>query len=68
MSTASVDSDKHGHGTRPIGVTPAKAAALLDCSISMIYKLLRNGKLDSFTLLGGRRITTESIEQLVNGR
>lgn len=46
-------------------VSPAKAAELLDCGLSRIYKLLDANELPSFLIGGRRKISVEDIAKLV---
>lgn len=52
----------------PLGVPPAQAARLLACTRQTIYRLLRDGELDSFKVRGARRVSMESIKRLVGAR
>ena len=52
----------------PLAVPPKDAWRLLGCSNSTGYELLAAGELDSFRLGRARRITVDSIRQLIARR
>jgi len=47
-------------------LSPAGAASVLSISRSKVYRLLREGRLESVMLGGNRRITVASLERLVD--
>ena len=47
-------------------LSPAGAASALSISRSKVYRLLREGRLESVMLDGNRRITVASLERLVD--
>ncbi len=47
-------------------LSPAGAASALSISRSKVYRLLREGRLQSVMLGGNRRITVASLERLVD--
>lgn len=47
-------------------LSPAGAASALSISRSKVYRLLREGRLESVMLDGNRRITMASLEKLVD--
>jgi excisionase family DNA binding protein len=47
-------------------LSPAEAAAALSISRSKVYRLLREGRLESIMLDGNRRITVACLEQFVD--
>jgi excisionase family DNA binding protein len=47
-------------------LSPAGAASALSISRSKVYRLLREGRLESVMLDGNRRITMTSLERLVD--
>jgi hypothetical protein len=49
-------------------VGPAGAAELLDLSEWSIFKLIREGELETFELGGSRKITIASVEALIRRR
>ena len=59
----------HGPRTSPapkLLLSPAGAASALSISRSKVYRLLREGRLQSVMLGGNRRITVASLERLVD--
>jgi excisionase family DNA binding protein len=48
-------------------LSPAEAAAALSVSRSKLYRLLKQGRLESVRLDGNRRIPVSSLEALVQG-
>ena len=53
---------------RPLVCSPARAAKLLDVSVSTVYALMNSGELDHFLDGKNRRITTSSIEAYIARR
>lgn len=51
---------------RIIGMKVKQAAELLDCSTSTVYRMFKEGKLWGHSLLGGIRISEESVEAVLN--
>ena len=53
---------------RPLVVGMATAETLLDCGYDTIYDLIKAGELDSYLEGHRRKITTASIERLIQKR
>jgi hypothetical protein len=52
----------------PIGVSPRKTATMLDCGVVRVYKLLNEGKLESYLDGRNRKILVSSINAYVASR
>lgn len=45
--------------------TPKEVAAVLDCSVSLVYKLIYEGKLPSYLLSGRRIIFKRDLDRFI---
>ena len=62
-----VDTDPRPSAPGPkLLLSPAGAASALSISRSKVYRLLREGRLESVMLDGNRRITVASLQRLVD--
>ncbi|GGC31196.1 hypothetical protein GCM10011371_18300 [Novosphingobium marinum] len=53
---------------RPLAVPPKKGFDMLGVGVTKGYELINSGELESFTIGRARRITTASIEALIDRR
>ena len=49
---------------KPVLVSPARAADMLDCGLTTIYDAMKKGKLRWVAFLDGRRIPFSEIERV----
>jgi excisionase family DNA binding protein len=52
----------------PIAVSPAATCKLISASMFTVYKLLRNGELESFTVGRSRKILVSSIRRYIESK
>ena len=50
----------------PVLAKPATAARMLDCGLTKIYELIKQGVLETTDVTGDKRITVASIKRLAS--